>query len=264
MKTVLTLVIAGLLLVGVAGYKLTNHTKTTKSLISNVENTTTDVDSTFYVSNSSAPVPAEPLAPKKKVENLVLEEDNTVLLTGEIGANAFGVAQEITQKALKNKVVYLVISSPGGSVLDGAAIVSAVQASKTPVVTICQSLCASMAAIIFEAGSKRLMVDRSILMFHDAAGGVQGTFPQIKDRFEFFSSYVNKMDNEIAHRAGLTLPEFMSKLNPECWRDAEDSLKEHFSDGYANLVFVTPPQDQGPGMSQTKNLKSKFEVQLGN
>ena len=252
MKTIVLTAVAGAFLLGLGGSRLLQS------------DTITEVSHSGYKVGILPPSPPESSDQKKKVENLTLKEEDTVFLVGEIGANAVGVAQEITRKARNNKALYLVINSPGGSVLDGALIVSAIQASKVPVYTICAQLCASMAAITFEMGTKRYMVDRSILMFHDAAGGVQGTFPQIKSRFTFFSSYVLKMDNEIARRAGLTLQQFLSKLNPECWRDAEDAYAEHFSDGYANLYFSGVKQSEDPSMSQTRTLKSKFDVQLGN
>lgn len=263
MKTALILVTAGVLLLGYALVSLDHVIDKTVATQTKVIDSVVNVDNILY--KTPVEFPTENVVRKqKKVTNLILSQNDTVFLLGEVGSDAISTAQEITQKSLHNKIVYLVINSPGGSVLDGALIVSAIQASRVPVVTICSQLCASMAAIIFESGAKRLMVDRAVLMFHDAAGGVQGTFPQIKDRFDFFSSYVNKMDNEIAHRAGIPLSQFMAKLNPECWRDAEDSLNEHFSDGYANLVFSGTTASEGPSMSQTKNLKSKFEVQLGN
>lgn len=258
MKTAIILTIAGALVLVASFWN--NRTNTITAKIAALSPPTVEVSGSGYKTES---VSSDYAPTKKKVISLILTPEETVFLNGEIGAEAVVVAQEISQKALNGKPLYLVINSPGGSVLDGAQIVSAIQASPVPVYTICQSLCASMAAIIHQSGAKRLMVDRSILMFHDAAGGVQGTFPQIKDRFEFFNSYVMKMDSEIARRAGLTLPEFLAKLNPECWRDAEDSLREHFSDGYVSLVFngATPADSN---VSQTRNLRDKFEVHLGN
>lgn len=201
----------------------------------------------------------------KQVQTVELSEENAVLITGEINQEALLSAEEIIKKSRSGiKELYVVINSPGGSVMDGAQVVSAIQASPVPVVTICAQFCASMASIIFESGTKRLMVDRAFLMFHDAAGGVQGTFPQIKNRFEFFSRYVSKMDYEMATKSGMTLEQFMSHLNPEWWVDAEDAHAAKLSDGYVSLTLsMSAPQVENILHSQTATLNEHFNIQLG-
>jgi ATP-dependent Clp protease protease subunit len=217
------------------------------------------------VLSTQVPVPRSTVMPTvttKVINHVTLSKDNTVLIMGEIGSDSAELAQEITSKSKANKTLYVLIDSPGGSVLDGAMIVSAIQAAPGSVVTICSGLCASMASIIFESGTKRLMVDRSLLMFHAAAGGFQGTFPQIQNRFAIFNSYVTKFDYEIAQRAGVTLEQFMSKLNPEFWLDSEDAVNQKYADGYVNiLIEVDHGSDHG---GQENVLKNRFGVTLGN
>lgn len=215
-----------------------------------------------------APVSKSLIVQKKTIKNITLERTNTVPVIGPIGAEAGSIAQGITQLAELGAPIYVVINSPGGSVMDGALIVSAIQAAPVPVYTVCLQLCASMASIIFESGTKRYMVDRAILMFHPAAGGVEGTFPQMQSRLTFFNNFVNKMDAEIAKRVGLTLPELTTRLNNELWLDAEDSLKQHFSDSIVNVTLNFTGGDQGPSnkvlASQTKAFKETFAIRLGN
>lgn len=211
-------------------------------------------------------VPLEVTVSKKTITNIVLDRTNTVPVIGPIGPEAGSIAQVITQLSGQGSPLYVVINSPGGSVLDGALIVSAIQASRSPVYTVCLSLCASMGSIIFEAGAKRMMVDRAVLMFHPAAGGFEGTFPQIQTRLNFFNNFVLKMDSEIAKRVGLTLPEFTTKINNELWLDAEDALKQHFSDSIVNVTLNFSGGDQGPTnkilASQTKAAKDTFNIRL--
>ncbi len=214
---------------------------------------------------TSTPVPLVPVTNdvavgKKSIANITLKEDNTVVVVGEIDSDSARIAQEITQKAAHNKTLYVLINSPGGSVLDGALIVNAIQAAGN-VTTVCQSLCASMAAIAFSYGKNRLMVDRSLLMFHAAAGGFQGTFPQIQNRFTIFNNFVNKFDFEIAKRNGMTLDQFLVKLNPELWLDSEDAVNQHYADGYVNLTLDAGAVDHG---GQMNTLRNRFGVTLGN
>ena len=78
--------------------------------------------------------------------------------------------------------MYVFIDSPGGSVLSGAQIISAIQAAKGPVNTLCVGICASMAAMIHQFGTNRLVLDRSFLMFHPASGGAEGEVDKMYSR----------------------------------------------------------------------------------
>lgn len=63
--------------------------------------------------------------------------------------------------------IKLFINSYGGNVYDGLALIDIIKHSKTPVHTICIGSCMSMAFWIWLAGAKRLVGERSTLMFHD-------------------------------------------------------------------------------------------------
>lgn len=70
-----------------------------------------------------------------------------------------------------NDEISIYISSPGGCVTSGLAICDTIEALKSPVRTICIGLAASMAAVIFLHGDRRVMLNRSKVMLHDPAFG---------------------------------------------------------------------------------------------
>lgn len=53
------------------------------------------------------------------------------------------------------KPILLYLNSPGGSIYPGYGLISAIESSITPIYTINQGMCASMAFLIFLAGTKR-------------------------------------------------------------------------------------------------------------
>jgi ATP-dependent protease ClpP protease subunit len=173
----------------------------------------------------------------KKIATLQLPMEQVVVLAGEVDETAFNIAQQITAKGEYGLPIFLLISSPGGSVMDGALIINAIEASPVPVITVCMDLCASMAAIIHQYGSKRLMVDRSILMFHDAAGGFQGYFPHIKAQFDVVDRYITKFNAYIANRSKTSLAELELAEHTQLWIDAEDSLGK-YTDGLAYVQVM--------------------------
>lgn len=189
---------------------------------------------------------------QKNVQNLTLDDSNVILLNGPILDNAASVANDIKDLYSKTDTIYVLINSPGGSVLDGALIVSAIEASPVPVYTVCTQLCASMAAIIHQYGHKRLMVDRSTLMFHNAAGGLQGQMPEMKNRLAYFDRMTMKMDAYIAQKAGITLDKFLLDMSHEFWIDAEDAVEQHYADGVVNIINThTVPVVPAPTPQET-------------
>src|SRR5258706_433270 len=97
--------------------------------------------------------------------SIVLKEhdltgDRQVYIYGVIDeTNSPQIAQQILTLGKDAKPMTLVINSPGGSVIDGAEIISAIEAAKGPVNTLCVQICASMAAMIHQYGAQRLMLD---------------------------------------------------------------------------------------------------------
>ncbi len=259
MKSLYGLVPALLLLIG--GFYLF-----TKGISHNKTST-----ETVFLGTSQLPILDKSVQPEsntKSVKQLALNSSNTIVLVGEIGPEQASVGQEITEMAESGKAIYLIINSPGGSVMDGNLIVSAIQASPVPVYTICMQLCASMAAVIFETGTKRYMVDRSILMFHEAAGGLQGQFNQMKSRLNVFDRLVTKSNHEIARRVGIDSDVFIAKLPSELWLDAEDAVKQNYADNLVNLKLSQGGISSSPNekfkniFSQTKFLDKHFRINL--
>jgi len=176
-------------------------------------------------------------AAEEKTELVDLKDENVILLYGPIGEQTLAVAESIKKAARDGKQIWLLIDSPGGSVTVGGQILTAVQSSGVTVNTVCLGLCASMAAIIHQYGTKRFMVDRSLLMFHEASGGVSGPISQMLSRLTTMDRYVNKMIKYVAKRSGHKLSEFKSQLGPELWIDAEDAKQQGFTDSVVNIYF---------------------------
>ena len=232
-------------------------------LINNITkllNNTPVTTSTQNLDTSMLPDPAEQNESEKTkidvnetgIPTINLSKGNFVVLYGPIYENGNQVAEAIKQATMNrgplsgNNPVYLLIDSPGGSVITGGAIISAMEASPVPVHTVCLQLCASMGAMIHQYGAKRYSVNRSLLMFHDASGGFQGPFQQVMSRMNMINRYVNKMFANVAKRTGQSYKDFMVKIGPEIWIDGEDAVAQHYSDSLVNVVFnnedaVNPP-----------------------
>ncbi len=116
------------------------------------------------------------------------------------------------------KPINLYINSPGGSVTAGMAIYDTMQYIKSPVVTICVGLAASMGAFLLAAGApgKRLALPHARIMIHQPLGGTgrrQATDIEIEAR-EILRIKHN-LNEILAQRSGQSL----AKIEKDTDRD---------------------------------------------
>lgn len=106
----------------------------------------------------------------------------------------------------KRKPIYLYISSDGGDALIGNQILSAIKCSKTPIVTVGMTTCASMASYILAAGTKRYAFANTVILYHDGQTGyvssgnkgkdIQRFYDCLDERMKQFMVSSTKMSNE--------------------------------------------------------------------
>lgn len=188
----------------------------------------------------SAPV-LDQVAPPAKVQRLTPPESRTVYLTGPVAENSNEIARKIAVLGRTAEPIYLVINSPGGLVHQGAMIIDAMEASLGPVHTICTQFCASMAAMIFEHGSERIMMNRSILMFHPASGGSRGEVDKMVSMLSSIQRFMARMEEHVAKRVGLTMADYKLQSGQEIWLDTQDAISRKFAD---KMVFIDLPDDK--------------------
>lgn len=220
--------------------------------------TTTTRDSEVIPSGKQVDLPSTPTP----ITNVSVDNKQVLYITGPIRDNVLETAKQITKLGKNNKPIYLLLESPGGSVMDGAQVIAAIQSSKVPVYTVVTGMCASMCAMIHQYGTERFMVDRSILMFHSAAGGVQGTLEHMDSLLKTITRYVYKMDSYTAKRAGLTLDEFHAKTIRDFWVDAEDATAQKFNDKIVsvNVENETPVLKLNIFTPEESIIKTKFNL----
>jgi ATP-dependent Clp protease, protease subunit len=86
------------------------------------------------------------------------------------------------EAANPDRDIYFYINSPGGSVIDGMAIIDTMNFIANDVSTICIGQCASMGALLLSAGTKgkRVVLPNSRVLIHQPAGGTEGQVTDIE------------------------------------------------------------------------------------
>lgn len=85
----------------------------------------------------------------------------------ENSANQFTNEFDFLENCIRPKLIRVLINSEGGSVLHGMSVYSSIQNSTIETECIIEGMAASMASILWAAGTRSLMRDYSILMIHN-------------------------------------------------------------------------------------------------
>lgn len=194
------------------------------------------------VSASVAPADKVETAQTKKVKikKLNIDPEQIVLLNTEVFDGSMTMVIDRLEEIKKtHDEAYILIDSPGGSVVSGARLIAYMEATDLKVNTVCVVLCASMGAQILEAGKIRYAHDKSIIMFHPAFGGAQGTIEQMLSQLTMFKKYIDAFDIKTAKRAGIPIKEFQEMFVTDLWIEGSEALDKKLVDG---LTYVTYQQ----------------------
>ena len=126
---------------------------------------------------------------------LIKNTNRDILLAGEVDTgNVKTVINQILQinredeenrylygEWLEIKPISLYLSSFGGSLYDGLALIDLMRTSKTPINTYCLGMGMSMGLWIFIHGNKRYIGERATLMYHDISFWSDNSLEYVKD-----------------------------------------------------------------------------------
>jgi len=157
-----------------------------------------------------------------------LSKDRYIFLYGAIEMDT---AYEINTKLLvmeredAKKPIYIEINSPGGSIIDGLAIIDTINHIKPQVITIISGVAASMAAVIATAGNKRMAYTNAQIMLHSAQGMMGDYLNYLKDRTTWLVKIENRIKNILKEKTILTEKEYFKMDNGELWLNSREALK---------------------------------------
>jgi len=114
-----------------------------------------------------------------KAKTFKADPDRTIYITGKIDLGILGVASKLVKLSSENRLpIYMVINSPGGGVLAGLQVISAMKVANRRGVTIkcfVPVLAASMAFQIFANCNERYVLSQSLLLWHPMKISVLGS-----------------------------------------------------------------------------------------
>lgn len=165
-----------------------------------------------------------------RIENLTGGEAD-VMLYGEIGwlgTTADEFVREV--KSLSASQINLHLSSPGGSVFDGIAIMNALRAHPANVTVYVDSLAASIASVIAMAGDRIVARQGSEFMVHEASGLCVGNASDLRELAELLDRQSEKIALIYSARTGSTVEEWRAAMAKETWYSAQEAVDAGLAD----------------------------------
>lgn len=127
----------------------------------------------------------------------------------------------------EERVLTLLINSPGGSVADGLAIYDTINMLDCQVRTICVGLAASMGAFLLSSGSKgmRLALPHSEILIHQPLGGAQGQASDIIIAARHIENTRKTLNAILAMNTGKTVEEIARDTDRDNTMTAEEAVR---------------------------------------
>ena len=145
--------------------------------------------------------------------------------------------------------IFIYISSPGGSVMEGLKIVDVIKSlEKSGLKINCISdFSASMAFIILQACPNRMATYSSVLMQHQMSLALKGNIENIDNYLKFIRDIDNDLDKLQSDKIGISKEEFKKKITNDWWINGPNAKRNSVVD---ELVLV----------SCHKELDNKYEA----
>ena len=146
------------------------------------------------------------------------------------------IAQLLYLDSLNNNPIRIYINSPGGSVIDGLAIIDTINFIKSPVYTICVGLAASMGAVLLSCGEKghRIVLPHSRVMIHQVSGFTGGSLVDMKIDLEQTKRCEQDIYNILANNLDKPYDEIVTLCDRNNWFIGQEAIDLGIADKVLN------------------------------
>lgn len=154
-----------------------------------------------------------------------------------IDGNAFARELMEVDSYYKPKNIEVWINSPGGSVTQGQSIYFAILATDAKVDTVVTGMACSIAAVIFQAGRNRIMMDYSKLMYHPVSGASPTS--EGKKQLETFTHSVATM---VTKGDETKLESVLKMMAKTTWINADEAIENGLCNEKRNAGSMNKPR----------------------
>ena len=172
-------------------------------------------------------------------------EKATIRIYDEIswwGVTAEDVAS--TLEEITASEIEVQLSSLGGDVFEGVAIYNALRAHPARVTVRVDSIAASIASVIVQAGDHRVMLSSAQLMIHEAWGFAIGTSDDMRKRADTLDKQTDIIAGIYAERTDGDVADFRALMEAETWFTDEEAVAAGLADEVVKPAVQPAPADK--------------------
>jgi ATP-dependent protease ClpP protease subunit len=170
-----------------------------------------------------------------RIENHANSDTTEIYIYDEIGFWGTSAADFVKQMMeVETSRIDVHLNSPGGEVFDGVAIYNALKSHSATVTVYVDSLAASAAAFIAQAGDEVVMAPSSTMMIHDAMGVCIGNQKDMTEAASLLGKVSNNIADIYAQNAGGTIADWRSVMELEAWYTAQEAVDAGLADRVNN------------------------------
>ncbi len=170
-------------------------------------------------------------------------EERTIYVQGvineESAAEFVGELIELNRQD-DTEPIKVLITSGGGSVVHGLAEYDAIVSSRAPVWTYCIGTAYSMAAILFAAGKKRMILNNSKVMLHQPLVGENpgGNASSVKSMSDSLMQTNNQLVDILAKHTGMTKKQIDKHISYDHYYTAKEAIEAHLADEIVGIDSI--------------------------
>lgn len=186
-----------------------------------------------------------------------------VFIYDEIGAwgvTASDFAAEL--RGVNTNTIELHISSPGGDVFDGLAILNSLRQHKATVNVIVDGIAASAASFIAMAGEKVSMAPQSVMMIHDASGLVIGNSRDMQEMADLLEKTSDNIAAVYAQRAGGDVEDWRTAMRAETWYSDQEAVAAGLADEVVGSEAEDKSQPENSTIEQPQAGSPKWDFDI--
>lgn len=171
----------------------------------------------------------------KKLPVLILKKENTLIFDQVVTDESVAKFQDqlfnMSARLPRNATIYMVLYTPGGSVMAGSQLIESVKSIPQEVKTL-TVFAASMGFQFAQAMGERLILPSGTLMSHRASlSGLSGELGgELEVRLDWIKRQVEFMERRSAARMKMSLKEYQDLIRDEYWVFGFESKKKKVAD----------------------------------
>jgi len=151
----------------------------------------------------------------------------------------------------------IIFNSPGGEIISGMTLFDYIQVLRRAghhVTTVSLGMAASMAGILLQAGSTRVMGREAWLLIHEASFGAGGKIGEVEDTVKWVKAIQKRILKIFASRSKMTERQIATRWKrTDWWIDSDEALKLGFIDAILTDDPALPDEDDKKGKKAKKD-----------